>query len=109
MGKRTTTSDEIHREIYIADTFLKRLTGYMFQKKPRYSYILITPCNSVHTVFMKFDIDVLFLDKNMKVIKILRELKPGRIVMPIKEAVTVIEAPGGSLYYFEIGDEVKII
>ena len=109
MKKKLLYNNKILGEIYIADTLLKRLFGYMFQRKPYHKYILITPCNSIHTYFMKFEIDVLFLDKEMKVICIIKGLKPGKIIMPIKNASTVVEAPCGNLYYFKIGNEVKII
>jgi uncharacterized protein len=81
--------------IYIADTFLKRLAGYMFRRKPHHSAILIKPCNSIHTFFMRFDLDVLFIDENMKVIKEIKALKPWRVVMPVKDAVAVIEKKSG--------------
>ena len=41
--------------------------------------LLIEPCNSIHTFFMKFNIDVLFLDKNFKVVKVFRDMPPWRI------------------------------
>ena len=55
--------------IFVADTFLKRLMGYMFRKEPHHEALMIKPCNSIHTFFMKFNIDVIFVNKNMEVIK----------------------------------------
>lgn len=109
MKKKLLCNSKIIGEINIADTFSTRLLGYMFQKRPHHNYLLITPCNSIHTFFMKFEIDVLFLDKNMRVIRILKALKPGKIIMPMKLAKTVVEAPSGKLNGFEIGDEVRIL
>lgn len=83
-------------DVFIADTFTKRLLGYMFRSKPHYESILIKPCSSIHTFFMKFNIDVLFIDKDMKVVKKLEALKPGKIIAPVKGAAMVIEAPEGS-------------
>lgn len=40
--------------------------------------LLILPCNSVHTWFMKYSIDVVFLDKKSRIIKIVNNLKPYR-------------------------------
>lgn len=80
---------------YTADTFFKRLLGYMFRKKPHHPAILFCPCSSIHTFFMKFNIDVLFLDKNMTVIKKVQDLKPWKIILPVKKAEIVIEAESG--------------
>ena len=84
MVKNLVYNLEIIAEIFIADTFIKRFLGYMFRKKPHYEAILIKPCNSIHTFFMKFNIDVLFVNENMEVIKKIDSLKPGKIIMPQK-------------------------
>lgn len=93
-------------DVLIADTFLRRLKGYMFQKKPKYKAILIEPCNSVHTFFMNFDIDVLFLDENFLVVKKIEALKPRKIIMPIKEAAIVLEGEAGLFENIMIGDRI---
>jgi uncharacterized membrane protein (UPF0127 family) len=95
-------------ELYIADTFMKRFWGFMFRKAPHYEAIMIKPCNSIHTFFMKFEIDVIFLNKNMKVIKKVDALKPCKMVMPIKEGAVVIEAKAGKFKSIKIGDIISI-
>lgn len=90
--------------VLIADTFLARFKGYMFQKKPKYKAILIKPCNSIHTFFMKFDLDVLFLDENMKVVKKMEALKPNKMIMPIKEAKYVLEGKAKAFAKIDLGD-----
>lgn len=92
-----------HDSLLIADTFTKRFAGYMLRKKPHYEAILFKPCSSIHTFLMKFDIDVLFLNKDMKVIKKVEALKPGKIVMPVKDAVIVMEAEAGKFKHIDIG------
>lgn len=91
---------------YIADTFSKRLTGYMFRREPHYEAILLNPCNSIHTFFMKFNIDVLFVDENMIIVKKIEDLKPWRLVMPVKCAKIVIESKAGALSNFQEGSTV---
>ena len=78
--------------VFIADSFIKRLFGYMFRKKPHHEAIMLKPCNSIHTFFMKFNIDVLFLDDRMQVIKKIENLRPGQIATKVKGAKTVIES-----------------
>ena len=64
-------------EIKIADSFFTRLAGLMFQKKlPTATGLLLTPCNNVHMCFMRFAIDVVYIDKDFKILKIVKHLKP---------------------------------
>jgi Uncharacterized conserved protein len=84
---------EVIGDIYTADTFFKRFMGYMFRKKPHHSAIFFSPCNSIHCFFMRFDIDVIFLNERMEIIRIDKAVKPWKVIMPIKGAVAVIEVP----------------
>ncbi len=64
-------------EIRIADSFFSRLAGLMFQKKlSQGTGLLLAPCNSVHMCFMRFAIDVVYLDKNYQILKVVKNLKP---------------------------------
>jgi len=57
--------------------------------------LILDPCSSIHTFFMKFSIDVLFLDKQNKVVKIAKNLKPGRLFGTILKGKLCIELPVG--------------
>lgn len=96
-------------KICIADTFIKRFLGYMFHKEPHHECILIKPCNSIHTFFMKFPLDVLFIDDNMKVVKKIENLKPGKIIMPQKQAVMVIEGKSGIFNNINEGSKLEVL
>ena len=64
-------------EVMIADNFLLRLRGLMGRKMlSDRSGLLLTPCDSVHMCFMRFAIDVVYLDKDLTVLKIVKKLKP---------------------------------
>ncbi|EYE89528.1 hypothetical protein Q428_01695 [Fervidicella metallireducens AeB] len=67
--------------------------------------ILFKPCNSIHTFFMKFNIDVLFLDKNMVVIKKIEGLEKGKVAY-VKDASFVIEAGAGRFSGIETGSHI---
>ena len=95
-------------EIFVADSFIKRFLGFMFRKKPHHEAILIKPCNSIHTFFMKFPIDVLFINENMEVIKKINNLSSRRIVMPVIGAVAVLEAEVGSFRNISIGEKIEV-
>jgi uncharacterized membrane protein (UPF0127 family) len=60
------------------------------------SALIIAPCFSIHTMFMRFAIDVVFVDEDGRVVKVVRDMTPWRIaVHPIAHAV--VELPAGSL------------
>lgn len=83
-------------EILIADSFLTRFAGLMFRKKlPPATGLLLAPCNSVHMCFMQFAIDVVYLDKDYKIIKIVKNLKPWFGLSMCRKAWAVLEMTAG--------------
>ncbi len=93
----------------IADSFLKRFIGLMGKKKlDCNSGLLIVPCQGVHTFFMRFPIDVVFLDKHNLVVYKMHNLKPYRLSPLIKEAHKVLELPAGMIKKFDISINEQI-
>src|SRR4030042_2198541 len=73
-------SKELSNNVAVADSLLKRMKGLLGKKEMLDGEALwIKPCISVHTFFMKFPIDVLFLDKRNRVIATISNLQPNRI------------------------------
>ena len=70
----------------------------------------LDPCNNIHTWFMQFPIDVIFVDKNLIVQAVIHNLPAFRIVWPIWRARSVFEFTGGALAQFEIkqGDQLHV-
>jgi len=70
----------------------------------------IKRCNSIHTFFMKFTIDCVFLDKNQRVKAIYPEVKPFRLVWPVWGAKSVIEFPAGRAkeLAIQVGEELHV-
>jgi len=85
-------------DVFIANTPFKRIKGLLGKKVflPNQA-IILDPCNSVHTFFMRFAIDILFVDKDYKVVKALPELNPNRITRIYWHSSRVIELPAGRL------------
>jgi uncharacterized protein len=108
MIKELYLRDEYLCKICIADSFLKRFFGYMLRKDPHHEAIMITPCNSIHSFFMRFEIDVLFVDKDLVVVKKVEAMKLGKMIMPIKNAASVIETKAGGFANISIGDQLVI-
>ena len=73
--------------------------------------LLIRPCQSVHTFFMRFPIDVLFLDRENRVIHMELNLRPNRLSRHCFRARAVLELPAGTACatMTELGDKLAIV
>jgi uncharacterized membrane protein (UPF0127 family) len=93
-----------------ADTSQKRRTGLLKHTSLAPGKGLwIVPCESVHSFFMKFTIDVLYLDRKNRVKKIRPEMAPWRISGCLT-AHSVLELPAGTIVRTgtERGDQLRI-
>ncbi len=70
----------------------------------------IVPCEAIHTFFMKFAIDVLFLDKKRRVVKAVSRLRPWRLAMSLRGR-TVLELPAGTIERTGTrpGDQLEVV
>jgi uncharacterized membrane protein (UPF0127 family) len=70
----------------------------------------IVPCNSIHSFWMKFIFDAVFLDKKLRVVHLVREMKPWRISKIALKAHSVLELPAGLITktQTEIGDQFEM-
>jgi len=83
-------------EILIADTFFTRFAGLMFRNKlPAATGLFLAPCNSVHMCFMRFAIDVVYIDKEFNIIKIVKNLRPWVGLSMCNTAWAVLEMTAG--------------
>jgi hypothetical protein len=96
----------------IANTFWTRLCGLMLRRRLDAGHALwIRPCNGVHTFWMRFAIDVVFLDREMRVIKLVKNLRPFRVTMPNTAARSVIELPAHTIAQagLRLGDQLRAV
>jgi len=104
-------------KVKAADTFFKRLLGLMFRKKPHPLLISLSKegriSSSIHMFFVRFGLDVIWMDKGLRVVDLREEIKPFslKIYLPKKKANYVLELPcegikGGKI---EIGDQLQIL
>lgn len=93
--------------ISIAKTFGSRFWGLMFKNEGEYG-LLLSPCNSIHTFFMRYNLDTFFLDKDNKIIFIKRSIKPFSMVPPVRKAKKVLEFPSSlnASAFWDIGDHI---
>jgi uncharacterized membrane protein (UPF0127 family) len=94
-----------------ADSMFSRMKGLLgrssFEKNKS---LHIANCNSIHTCFMKFPIDAVFVDKNMKVKFISQDIKPWNVVLPVLGAKSVFEFAAGAISEINIsvGDQLDV-
>ncbi len=80
----------------LADTPFKRIKGLLGRKSlGKGEALIIKPCNSIHTFFMSFPIDVIFVDKKDKIVKTIFGLQPFRLGPIILKSAYVIELSAG--------------
>ena len=90
-------------KIRYADNFYKRLMGLMFKKDIDYALIFTGSYGTgIHTCFMRFDIDIYYLDENKKIID-KTNLKPWKFYKSAKKAEYIVETKENMLN-LKIGD-----
>ncbi|WP_405294893.1 DUF192 domain-containing protein [Methanobrevibacter sp.] len=103
-----TTNEQVNVKIVLADTFFKRFKGLMF-KKDFNECMLFSNLNdsSIHSLFMRFTIDVYFIDENMIIYDNVT-LKPWKFYKPKKHAKYILETKKNKLK-LEIGDKLDFL
>lgn len=83
--------------LHVAGTFWQRFVGLLGRRHMAPDEaLLIAPCNNVHTCFMRFTIDVVFLDRRGVVMKIVPHLRPWRVAMARKAYCCLELSDGGA-------------
>lgn len=100
----------IANNVRIANNIVTRMVGLLRTKSMEIDdALVIKPCNNIHTIGMKFNIDVLFIDKHNRIVKIVRNLSPFNFTYSFK-AKYCIELPTNSrIKQKMIGDEIELI
>src|ERR1043166_984530 len=104
--KKTTVCDRCH----FANSVLKRMVGLLNRKALTSGEgLLLDRCYGIHTIGMRFPIDVLFLDRDLHVMRAVRALPPFRTCV-VRQAVYVLELPVGAIDQSrtEAGDQIQM-
>jgi uncharacterized membrane protein (UPF0127 family) len=104
---------KLANSIHIRNSFVGKGTGLMFHRKIKDS-AYIFPFESerkiaITMMFVFFSIDILFLNKENKIVEIKKCLKPFSNYIPKKKAMYVVELPEGHVDKFKIKLNEKII
>ena len=100
----------IASNIVKAESFWEKFRGLMLSENLGDKGGLLFETQSIHTHFMRYPIDVIFLSKNYKIVKVLNDMKPWRMTKIYFKAKYAIELKAGTLGNdLKAGDQVEVI
>jgi len=106
-----TNNNVLADNVTVAKTPLKRMKGLLGKREfPKGEALILDPCNSIHMLFMNFAIDVLFVDKNNRVVKAVSSIKPFCLTSIYFRSKFAIELPAGTIEasHTAAGDEILL-
>jgi uncharacterized membrane protein (UPF0127 family) len=93
----TESGSLVAEHVEVADTIWSRFVGLMFRRElPPGHGLVIRPCNSIHMFFMRFALDVVFIDGDGRVVRVLDSIRPWRASSLVRGAKAAIELPAGT-------------
>ena len=96
-------------QVEMADTLFPRCIGLLGRPSlSKSNALILKPCRSIHMFFMRFAIDVVFVDKNDRVVGLVEEIKPFRMSAYFSKASYAIELPAGTIARTrtQLGDQI---
>ena len=103
------TGETLATSVRLANTSLARLRGLMFTRcLPAGAGLWLRPCQSIHSFWMFYSIDAIFLDRNLRIVKLVANLRPFRLTAPKFSAHSVLELPPGTIerHGLKVGDQL---
>ncbi len=100
MEQRLETADGrvVAEHVEVASTIWSRFMGLMFRGElPEGHGLSLTPCSSIHMFFMRIPLDVAFLDREGRVLRVYHGIRPWRVSRVVRGARTAVELPAGTL------------
>lgn len=107
-----TGAELLIENLELAESFWQRGRGLLGRQKLEVNQaMLIKRTNNIHTFFMKFAIDCIFVNNKMEIVKIINSVPPFRIVGPYWKAQSVVEAPAGfaATKNLQVGDQLYVV
>jgi uncharacterized protein len=97
--------------LLVPRTLFGRGLGLMFRRQLDPGQAMwISPCDGIHMMFMRFAIDAVFVDRRLRVVRIVPRLKPWRLVPLVRLAHSVIELPAGAAAEagLDVGEQLEV-
>ena len=97
------------QEIFVKEckSFWSRFKGFMLEKNINIG-LYFNHCNSIHTFFMKENIDVIMCDAHNTILYYYSNVGPNKVFLPKKGVVKVLELPVG-YFQFHVGERVRFL
>jgi len=106
-----TKGNQVATQVRVATSMWSRFWGLMGRRSLAEGEALwLKPCTSVHMFFMRFPIDVVFLDRQDRVVRIVPGLKPWRMALGGRGAHSALELSAGAAQVagVEVGDTLGL-
>lgn len=110
--RNSTTGKIVATRIDRLSTFMHRALGLLARTTLRPDEgVWITSCRAIHTIGMRVAIDVIFVDRDGHVIRIVQNVRPNRFAVSCKGAQGVVELGGGALREVDVlpGDVLELV
>ena len=97
-------------KVWHARGYFARLRGLLGRTIPEGGGMLLTPCNAIHMIGMRYAIDAVYLDKEGRVLRADEAVQPGRICPMQRGARHVLELPegGAKQRHISAGDTLEV-
>ena len=103
------TGAVVVKQLELADTWWTRFKGLQFRRHfPRENGLLIVPCGSIHTCWLRWPITVVAVDKHGNVLDIRREVRPWRVVFLPRETHATLELSCTAEVAIDQNDRLRI-
>ena len=100
----TSAGTTVAGAVAMADTPWQRFMGLMGRRElGADAGLCLRPCSSIHMFFMRFPVDVAFIDGDGHVVRLYHGLRPWRISRVVRRAKAAIELPSGALARASVG------
>jgi len=107
---RIQRNGETIASVWHATGYFARLRGLLGRTIEPEGGLLLTPCNAIHMIGMRYAIDAVYLDKHGNVLRADESVKPGRVCAIQHGARHVLELPEGSVsrHSIQLGDRLEV-
>ncbi len=102
------TGETVAENVAVADSFWGRFRGLMLRAPLQPGQgLLMQPCSSIHMLFMRFAIDAVFIDREGRVLRVARGVRPWLGLAAVRGAHAVLELPAGTAISIAEGETLR--
>jgi uncharacterized protein len=103
------TGEILAERALVAETMVSRFIGLQGKRVlPAKSGLILLPNNAIHTLFMRIQIDVVFVSEAGSVVKVGQRLRPWRIGPIAPRALYCVELPAGAAASTSVGHVIQL-